>query len=281
MATTFRIKRFSTNLKTKLFDEIENAQNILKKLEAKGIGPGHPRYDAVAENLKNRKAIGNPKSAGLLKRAGKWIKANPKTSIAVGAGTALGGMAIAGGVRGYRNSKNQKTFSVPRQKIFFFASDGTSFTLADAESATGLKGKAAVTAHKTGQAAKNAGNQAASTVTSNVNRANAAQYRQAAKAGDIRKLCNLQATAAKTGDAVKGAAETAYKQGMQHAAAANAATTRNAVNSAVKGVGIKQGAMNTWKGLGKMGKAGVIGGAALGAGLLAKGVFGGKKNNQQ
>jgi len=40
-------------------------------------------------------------------------------------------------------------------------------------------------------------------------------------------------------------------------------------------VGLKQGALNTWNKMGKMGKAGVIGAGVLGAGLLAKGLMGG------
>jgi hypothetical protein len=40
-------------------------------------------------------------------------------------------------------------------------------------------------------------------------------------------------------------------------------------------VGIKQGALNTWNKMGKMGKAGVIGAGLLGTGLMAKGLLGG------
>ena len=40
-------------------------------------------------------------------------------------------------------------------------------------------------------------------------------------------------------------------------------------------VGLKQGALNTWNKMGKMGKAGVIGAGVLGAGLMAKGLMGG------
>jgi len=43
----------------------------------------------------------------------------------------------------------------------------------------------------------------------------------------------------------------------------------------VNSVGLKQGALNTWNKMGKIGKAGVIGAGILGAGLMAKGLMGG------
>lgn len=43
-------------------------------------------------------------------------------------------------------------------------------------------------------------------------------------------------------------------------------------------VGIKQGAMNTWNRMGKMGKAGTVAGLAAGTYMLGKGIFGGKKD---
>lgn len=43
-------------------------------------------------------------------------------------------------------------------------------------------------------------------------------------------------------------------------------------------VGIKQGAMNTWNRMGKMGKAGTVAGIAAGTYMLGKGIFGGKKD---
>lgn len=56
-------KKFSNSSmiipRQRVFNEIENAENILKNLESKGIGPGNKRYDTVAENLKNRQTINN------------------------------------------------------------------------------------------------------------------------------------------------------------------------------------------------------------------------------
>lgn len=46
-------------------------------------------------------------------------------------------------------------------------------------------------------------------------------------------------------------------------------------------VGIKQGAINTWNRMGKAGKAGTIIGGTVAAGLMAKGLFGGKKKENQ
>lgn len=46
-------------------------------------------------------------------------------------------------------------------------------------------------------------------------------------------------------------------------------------------VGIKQGAINTWNRMGKVGKAGTIIGGTVAAGLMAKGLFGGKKKESQ
>ena len=44
-------------------------------------------------------------------------------------------------------------------------------------------------------------------------------------------------------------------------------------------VGVKQGMINTWNRMGKVGKAGTIAGGAVAAGLMAKGLFGGKKKD--
>lgn len=45
-------------------------------------------------------------------------------------------------------------------------------------------------------------------------------------------------------------------------------------------VGIKQGAINTWNRMGKLGKAGTIAAGVAATGLMAKGLFGGKKKDQ-
>lgn len=54
---------------------------------------------------------------------------------------------------------------------------------------------------------------------------------------------------------------------------------QSSFNRGQASVGIKQGAMNTWNRMGKMGKAGTIAAGATGAYLLGKGLFGGKKKD--
>ena len=51
----------------------------------------------------------------------------------------------------------------------------------------------------------------------------------------------------------------------------------NVFNAGQRTVGIKQGAMNTWNRMGKMGKAGTVAAGLGGAYLIGKGLFGGKK----
>lgn len=64
------------------------------------------------------------------------------------------------------------------------------------------------------------------------------------------------------GQIAQGATQKGYQKGVQEG---------------IKSVGIKQGMMNTWNNAGKMGKAGMVGAGVAGTALLAKGLFGGKK----
>lgn len=57
-----------------------------------------------------------------------------------------------------------------------------------------------------------------------------------------------------------------------------AAAAKSAFSRGQASVGIKQGALNTWNRMGKMGKAGTIAAGATGAYLLGKGLFGGNKD---
>ena len=57
-----------------------------------------------------------------------------------------------------------------------------------------------------------------------------------------------------------------------------AAAAKSAFSRGQASVGIKQGALNTWNRMGKMGKAGTIAAAATGAYILGKGLFGGNKD---
>lgn len=67
------------------------------------------------------------------------------------------------------------------------------------------------------------------------------------------------------GQIAQGASQKGYQKGVQEG---------------IKSVGIKQGMMNTWNNAGKMGKAGMVGAGVAGTALLAKGLFGGKKQQQ-
>lgn len=86
MATTFRIKRFSAGT------------DAMKK---------------VAEDTYYRelKPAGE-KLGGTIKReaknAGRWIAKNPVKSAGIAGGVALTGMAVAGGVKGYKKSKEKQ-----------------------------------------------------------------------------------------------------------------------------------------------------------------------------
>ena len=93
MATTFRIKRFSART------------DAMKK---------------VAEDTYYRelKPAGE-KLGGTIKReaknAGRWIAKNPVKSAGIAGGVALTGMAVAGGVKGWKAKKtSEKTFSIQR-----------------------------------------------------------------------------------------------------------------------------------------------------------------------
>lgn len=67
------------------------------------------------------------------------------------------------------------------------------------------------------------------------------------------------------GQIAQGATQKGYQKGVQEG---------------IKSVGLKQGMMNTWNNAGKMGKAGMVGAGVAGTALLAKGLFGGKKQQQ-
>lgn len=68
------------------------------------------------------------------------------------------------------------------------------------------------------------------------------------------------------GQIAQGASQKGYQKGVQEG---------------IKSVGIKQGMMNTWNNAGRMGKAGMVGAGVAGTALLAKGLFGGKKQQPQ
>lgn len=59
-----------------------------------------------------------------------------------------------------------------------------------------------------------------------------------------------------------------------------AAAARAGFQRGQASVGIKQGAMNTWNRMGKMGKAGTVAAAVGGTYLLGKGLFGGRKDRR-
>lgn len=68
------------------------------------------------------------------------------------------------------------------------------------------------------------------------------------------------------GQIAQGATQKGYQKGVQEG---------------IKSVGLKQGMMNTWNNAGKMGKAGMVGAGVAGTALLAKGLFGGKRQQPQ
>lgn len=94
MATTFKIKRFSTKALQEAATDV-----YYKELAPKG--------EKLAAKVK--RVSGN---------AGRWVKHNPKTTAAVVGGTALTSMAIGGGIKGHKEWKAkktaEKTFSIPR-----------------------------------------------------------------------------------------------------------------------------------------------------------------------
>lgn len=67
------------------------------------------------------------------------------------------------------------------------------------------------------------------------------------------------------GQIAQGATQKGYQKGVQEG---------------IKSVGLKQGMMNTWNNAGKMGKVGMVGAGVAGTALLAKGLFGGNKQQQ-
>lgn len=176
------------------------------------------------------------------------------------------------------------------QRNFFFAHDGSEFTLQQAENATNLKGAAAVRTYKIDQAATNAGNDAARTVTRTVNKSQHQQYVDAAKAKDYTRLSNLNANAAKQGEAVKSIASDAYKKGLSAGQSSGFNQGRRVGKElgkelgkdiGAKSTGIWGGMKNTWNNGKWMGaKGAMVGGGLLAAGLMAKGLFGGRKKKE-
>lgn len=162
------------------------------------------------------------------------------------------------------------TFKLKR-KTFALLGDGSGKSIsqfkAEYEKAGGLKGTgksfkdwyrggspstvevggSAVSRGATGSAIANTNNQLAQ----------ASATRQANRAAN-------RANAAGVKEAAMKARTAGYNKGLM--------TGRNSV-------GIKQGALNTWNRMGKMGKAGTLAAGAVGVGLMAKGLFGGKKKD--
>ena len=79
---------------------------------------------------------------------------------------------------------------------------------------------------------------------------------------------------------VNRAANKANAAGVKEAAMkARTAGYNKGLMAGRNSVGIKQAAMNSWNRMGKMGKAGTLAAGAVGVGLMAKGLFGGKKKD--
>lgn len=82
------------------------------------------------------------------------------------------------------------------------------------------------------------------------------------------------------GQISKAVGKEGYQKIINSTAEAVKAVGRQGINKGAQSVGIKQGMMNTWNNAGKMGKAGMVGAGVAGTALLAKGLFGGKKQQQ-
>ena len=98
---------------------------------------------------------------------------------------------------------------------------------------------------------------------------------------ELKKMYELK----KAGKLQGSLAENVAKRKAKNAAAeaqkvAARAARKDVGNVFQKEVGLKQGMMNTWNNAGKMGKAGMVGAGVAGTALLAKGLFGGKKQQQ-
>lgn len=141
-----------------------------------------------------------------------------------------------------------------KQKIFFQATDGTFFTKAQAETATGLTGADAIKKFRVDQASTNAANLAARQTERAAGQAVGTEaFKQAAKTGGKDAVNTLKTTSTN-----------AYKAGQ---------------TAGAKSVGLMGGLKNTWAKAGTGGKAGMLA-AGAGVGLLAAkglGLIGNKK----
>lgn len=145
----------------------------------------------------------------------------------------------------------RKTFSDVKQKIFFQAADGSSFTLDEVRKSMGLMEGEKVSA------------------------SDVKAYKQSK--ASVNKVTNDARQAQRSAN--KTLVETAKNNGQVNPFKTVADKAKNSgFKAGQNSVGIKQGAVNTWKNMGKMGRIGtVVGGAAL-AGLAAKGLMGNKKD---
>lgn len=82
------------------------------------------------------------------------------------------------------------------------------------------------------------------------------------------------------GQISKAVGKEGYQNIINRSAEAVKASAQQGFNKGAQSVGLKQGMMNTWNNAGKMGKAGMVGAGVAGTALLAKGLFGGKKQQQ-
>lgn len=83
------------------------------------------------------------------------------------------------------------------------------------------------------------------------------------------------------GQISKAVGKEGYQNIINKTAEAIKVTGQQGMQKGAQSVGIKQGMMNTWNNAGKMGKAGMVGAGVAGTALLAKGLFGGKKQQPQ
>lgn len=222
MATTFKIKRFSA--------KTDAMKKAAEEVSFKELAPKGEKFIA-----KTKRVAGN-----VTRPVTTWARKNPRMAIGAAAGTALTGMAVTGGVKGYKGSKKEKTYSVPRQKIFFLDEAGNVITGDQLKAQQKLKG---------GSLKANLDNMK---LEGGIKAEQQAAQRAANRAAN-------KANSAGVAEAAKRAKNAGFKAGQSS-------------------VGFKQGAMNSWNKMGKMGKAGVIGAGVVGAGLMAKGLFGGKKD---
>lgn len=82
------------------------------------------------------------------------------------------------------------------------------------------------------------------------------------------------------GQISKAVGKEGYQKIINSTAEALKVTGQQGIQKGAKSVGIKQGMINTWNNAGRMGKAGMVGAGVAGTALLAKGLFGGNKQQQ-